>query len=313
MQNLISIIMSVYNEDEIWIKKCIDSILNQSYENFEFLIVIDNPENTQIVNIINIYANKDNRIRVIYNEKNIGLIKSLNKALTESKGEYIARMDADDISVKDRLEKQVIFLDKNKDIDFISSKMIRIDENDNVISRDNVNYIKPEDIKKYQDVEYYFPHPTWMFRRVILKKLGKYNDAVCAEDYDFTCRALLNGINLYVLDEYLLYYRVRKSSVSNSNMLKQYLISDIISNEYRLSIENNGRGYDPYKKIEKINIGPKDEEKFIKANEYFIKNYNGTKINRIIVMIICGIKSPKSFALNLKKSGIGRKLVVIFK
>ena len=103
----VSVILSAYNEEECWFREAVESILNQSYENFELILILDNPNNTLLEGIINEYANKDNRIVYIKNEKNLGLVKSLNKGLEYARGKYIARMDADDISLSDRFEKQI--------------------------------------------------------------------------------------------------------------------------------------------------------------------------------------------------------------
>lgn len=105
--------MSTYNEENMLIRQAVESILNQTYSEFEFIIVLDNPKNIEIANLIQEYASRDKRIVILKNEKNLGLVKSLNKALEISKGEYIMRMDADDISEKDRIEKEYKFLKEN--------------------------------------------------------------------------------------------------------------------------------------------------------------------------------------------------------
>ena len=92
MEHCVSVIMCVYNEQEIWLREAIESILSQTYNNIEFIIILDNPHNYELKEIINEYSMKDSRIKLIVNEKNIGLIKSLNKGLGISKGKYIARL-----------------------------------------------------------------------------------------------------------------------------------------------------------------------------------------------------------------------------
>ena len=109
----ISVIMSIYSEKEEWIKESIDSILSQTFRDFEFIIINDNPKRKENENLLLEYSQKDNRIIVITNKENIGLTKSLNKGLSIAKGKYIARMDADDISFPTRFQKQIDFLDKN--------------------------------------------------------------------------------------------------------------------------------------------------------------------------------------------------------
>src|SRR5690606_3913282 len=113
---LVSVIMSVYNEPEIWLAESIDSILSQTYKEFEFFIVNDNPENLTLAKVLQLYEDNDSRVRIIKNEVNIGLTKSLNKALSLVKGKYIIRMDADDVSLPQRFEKQVTFMEENPNI-----------------------------------------------------------------------------------------------------------------------------------------------------------------------------------------------------
>jgi len=104
----ISVIMSVFNA-EMYINKSVDSILNQTHPNFEFLVVDDGSKDSTF-SLLQKYQQQDNRIKIFRNKKNIGLTKSLNFLISQSKNSLIARQDADDFSFKDRLEKQVNFL-----------------------------------------------------------------------------------------------------------------------------------------------------------------------------------------------------------
>ena len=109
---LVSIIMSTYKEEEIFLRQAIESILNQSYKDFEYIIILDNPDNNLHIRIIKEYANLDKRIKFYVNEKNMGLTASLNKGLGLAKGKYICRMDADDISINKRIENQKRYLEE---------------------------------------------------------------------------------------------------------------------------------------------------------------------------------------------------------
>lgn len=110
MNDLISIIMSAYREPLVWIRQAVDSVLNQTYKNIEFIIVVDDPDNTELIDYVTKREEQDPRITIHINEKNIGLAASLNRAIGLAKGEYIARMDADDISERDRLACQMKYL-----------------------------------------------------------------------------------------------------------------------------------------------------------------------------------------------------------
>ena len=108
---MISVIMSVYNERIDWLKEAVSSILNQTYTDFEYIIIIDNPNlNDEAVSFLNNTAERDSRVQLHFNEANIGLMKSLNVGIQMVRGEFIARMDAEDVSFPDRLEKEIAFL-----------------------------------------------------------------------------------------------------------------------------------------------------------------------------------------------------------
>lgn len=121
MSPYVSVLMSAYNAEK-FIGEAIESILNQSYENFEFIIVDDGSEDSTR-EIIQTYSNKDDRIKVLQNISNSGLIYSLNRGLDEAKGKYIARMDADDISLPSRLETQVSFMESHQEVGVVSAWM----------------------------------------------------------------------------------------------------------------------------------------------------------------------------------------------
>ena len=110
---LISVIMSVYNEPESILRAAVESILKQTFRDFEFIIVMDSPENETNKSVLAEYAKADDRLNLLFNEKNEGLTFSLNRALQYAKGMYIARMDADDVSLPLRLELQKDWLEKN--------------------------------------------------------------------------------------------------------------------------------------------------------------------------------------------------------
>ena len=103
---LVSVIMATFNEQERFIKESIDSILGQTYQNLELLIA-DDSTNNDTIRVIDDFARRDNRVKVIRKESRMGFVKALNIALKEAKGEYIARMDGDDVALPDRFKKQI--------------------------------------------------------------------------------------------------------------------------------------------------------------------------------------------------------------
>ena len=213
MNNMISVIMSVFSEPIAWLEMSINSILEQTYQDFEFIIICDNPENIKAQETIERYAKKDKRVILIKNEENIGLTKSLNKGLLLSKGDYIARMDADDIAHPDRLSKQIDFLEKNPEISVCSSDARVIDDHSNIIEDTRV--------KGLLNLEKLFRcspliHPTVMFRRSLLKLRNPfYNEQYkVSQDYELWTFLYLNNVKFDIIPETLLDYRVSQKQIS---------------------------------------------------------------------------------------------------
>lgn len=215
----ISVVMPVYN-NEPYIRDAIESILNQTYADFEFIIINDGSKDLSL-NIIQEYKKNDDRI-IIISRENKGLSYSLNEGINISKGEYIARMDGDDISQEDRFEQQIKFLDRNKSIGILGS-CVNIIGNKEIKSKFEKALNKSLDEKNAEDVIinywYSFAHSSVMFRRNILTKLKGYKDYK-AEDLELWLRALKNKIKICKLDQRLLNYRVyenSKSAIDNKN------------------------------------------------------------------------------------------------
>lgn len=232
MNELISVIMSTYNEEPEWIKKAIDSILNQTYSEIEFIIILDNPKNEMLKELLLEYQAQDKRVKVIPNKENIGLVKSLNIALEHCSGTYIARMDADDISMSDRLSKEKQYLEENH-LDFIFSGMIVIDETGKQLFEWDNNAFTPEQIKNVMGIWNISLHPTWFLKREVYQTLGGYREIPYCEDYDFSLRALNHGYKIGKLNENLLFYRMRSTGISKSNNFEQFLISHKITQLYK--------------------------------------------------------------------------------
>lgn len=248
-EKLVSVIMATYNEEVEWIKQSIESILNQSYENIEFIIVNDNPNNMDIINLLEKYSIMDKRIKIIFNKENIGLVKSLNKALKIANGEFIVRMDSDDISDLKRIEKQIFVLE-NYNIDIVMSNASIIDEK-NILQNNNlVTPCKMRDIKRLLKYKNVCIHPTWAFKKYILKDLKYYNDCKYVEDYDFICRAIIKGYKIQCIQENLLKYRIRSTSVCNSNRLEQQINFQLVNSNYIYALKHR----EDHFKMEKINI-----------------------------------------------------------
>lgn len=207
----LSVIMGVYNEKNIsQVKKAINSILNQTWDDFEF-IICDDGSDKPFYDWLCEYCKKDERIRLIRNKRNVGLAVTLNHCLKIASGDYIARMDADDISVLERFEKQIHFLEKNREYAMVGSNAELIDA-ENIWGR-RVMPEKPE--KKDFLKNSPFIHPSIIFRAETLQQLGGYSNqtyALRTEDYELFMRAYSMGMRGYNLQENLILYREDKNA-----------------------------------------------------------------------------------------------------
>lgn len=262
---MISVIMSTYKEDERLLRESIESILNQTYRDFEYIIILDYPDNDVHKSVIEEYALKDDRIHFYINEKNMGLTDSLNRGLSLCHGEYIARMDTDDISLPDRLERQMKYLEKNH-YDLIGGITEMINENGSLLYSIKSVPTDPKKINKALRYSQCIAHPTWLGRKEVFEKNAGYRHMPLCEDYDFTLRAVLNGFVVSNLNEAVLKYRMTSNSISRSNLFEQYLYMSYITNEYK----NKGiASVDKAYAYVQQHLNEKDSDMYLKANVIF--------------------------------------------
>lgn len=209
----ISVLMPVYNS-QATVAPAIESILRQTYEDFELIVINDGSTDSSQTEIAK-FAH-DPRVNII-SQQNVGLVQALNTGLEYCSGEFIARMDSDDISLPNRFELQINFFRQNRSIDVLSGSYIAFDGAlpTNQTSRLVVHPSEPEVI--HWMLKYYcvIAHPAVMFRRSVVLSGHKYND-VPAEDLDLW-RQISNGHNISNLDDILLYYRTGTESLSKKN------------------------------------------------------------------------------------------------
>lgn len=231
-EELISVIMSTYNEKEEWIINSINSILNQTYSNLEIIITQDNPDNLNLTYLLREYQKKDSRIKLIINQQNIGLVSSLNNALKICNGNYVARMDADDIADIKRIEEEFKYLKKNN-YDIIGCEVQTINEFGNVINPKAFKYRSDKSIKKYIKFASPLAHPTWLVKKEVYTKLCGYRNITSCEDYDFLIRAFNSGYKIGICKGVFLSYRINKNSISHSNLLKQSLSANFLHQNFK--------------------------------------------------------------------------------
>lgn len=222
--SLVSVVLPVYNSED-YISQALESILDQTYSNLEILIINDG-SNDETLSLLKGYTDK--RIRIINNERNKGLIFSLNRGLCEVQGEYIARMDADDISLPTRIKEQVTFLELNPHIGVCGTWM----ESFGKVNSFHQLPVENDDIKLRMLFKCSFFHPTVMIRNSLLKINGvKYKENYKhAEDYKLWTD-LYDKTGFYNLPKVLLKYRTHNENVSVKNKKEQIVNSEKIKQE----------------------------------------------------------------------------------
>ena len=228
----ISVVMNIYREPENWLRKSIESVLNQTLRDFEFIIILDDPENELHRDIVGKYAIEDKRIRMMPNSQNLGVGRTLNRGIEASRGDFFAHIDGDDICFPDRLEKQHDFLHKHPDIALVGSWTQRINAEGEAIGLSRFP-ASPKLIKRLMPYQMTASHPTWMARREALQAVGGYRPFPAAPDYDMLFRLLDAGYKVSNIQEPLVYYRINPGSITNTRAFKQKICVSYIRDLHR--------------------------------------------------------------------------------
>lgn len=220
----ITVLMSVHN-GERYLNDAMDSILNQTFTDFEFLIINDGSTD-RTSEILQSYH--DPRIKIINNEKNIGLTKSLNKGLNIAVGEYIARMDADDISMPNRLNMQYSCMIDNPDLAICASSYEQIDENGSTIHIVR-GYLGYEQLYYFLTFANWLAHSSIMFNRNTALQVNGYDDKLIrAQDYDLWYRISRVG-KVIQIGEVLLKLRIHQENISSKYRNSQKYIANSVA------------------------------------------------------------------------------------
>lgn len=210
----VTVLMSVYNSED-YLVEAVESILNQTYKNFEFLIINDGSTDSSL-RILREFSKRDSRIRLI-SRRNKGLVASLNEGLEKARGDYLARMDSDDISLPHRLATEVTYLDNNPDVVLVGSNYTVINENGKKLTTTNI-FTHPDDLKVAQVTCNQYGHGSIMARRKALLAVGGYDPRVGhVEDYHLWTR-LSRKYKIANIVDPLYLYRSNSQGVSQSNL-----------------------------------------------------------------------------------------------
>ncbi len=216
---LVTVLMPVYNT-ELYVKQAIESILNQTYTHFELLIINDGSTDAS-VEMIKSFT--DERIHLVENEGNLGLIATLNKGFTLAKGAYIARMDADDVALKDRLKEQVKYLEAHPEVGVLGCAYAELKHDE--IGKATVFLSDHDALKSVLFFNSCMAHPTVMLRTEFIRKneLSYNPEFKHAEDYEFWVRTI-EQTRFSNLPKVLLYYRIHDKQVSTKEIAAQKVV-----------------------------------------------------------------------------------------
>lgn len=235
---MISILLPTYNGAKR-ISKAIESVQAQSYVDWE-LLVIDDGSKDNTKEVVEDFVKDDSRIKYIKNQENLNIQKSLNKGLREAKGEYIARIDDDDIWIdKDKLKKQIEFLKEDSEYVLVGTGTIVVDENEKELFR----YFGPQadsEIRNKILSKNCFTHSSVMFRKSSVEKFGGYSEGESVkhlEDYDLWLKLGTIG-KLKNLDIYGVRFSVRSDSISSVNKIEQFQKNIVLSKLYKNKYPN---------------------------------------------------------------------------
>lgn len=203
---LVSVVMATFNEPVEIITKAIESILNQTFTDFE-LIIIDDSSNVETKKAIDLLS-KDKRVLVLREPERIGFVKSLNLGLSQAKGKFIARMDGDDISIENRFELQTRYLIEHPSVSVVGGSIIIVDETDRSVSFRKYP-TSPFALKWLSVFRTPLAHPTVMMRQEIIRNGFRYDDSYNkSEDLEFWLRLRKNGYKIANMSDFLLKYRI---------------------------------------------------------------------------------------------------------
>lgn len=252
----ISLIMSVYNGED-YLAEAIESVLNQTFREFE-LIIINDCSTDGTSEILEKYASMDSRVKVHTNEVNLRLPSSLNKAMSYAQGKYIARMDADDICLPDRLARQFDFMEKNPHISLSSCRFMTL-KNGVISSGGCGGKGDNESIKALLLVTNPILHPGIIAKADVIRDLGYDKNFTCTEDMELWTRFVMAGHNIEILPEYLMIYRLHDKQITETTLEKQHREVVAIQKNY-------------YPKL--LQAMSEEQEKFYINGVYFRNNKN---------------------------------------
>ncbi len=304
---LISIVIPVYNVSEYLLKSCLDSILNQSYKNFEICLADDHSTNEETIKTLKEYENKYEQIKVIYRKTNGHISEATNSALTLATGEFIGLVDNDDVLDKDALYYIALELNKNKNLDLIYSDEDKLDFNE----KRCFPHFKPDfSIDTFLSSNY-FCHFTVIRKKIIDKLNGFRSEYNGAQDYDLFLRVIDKTKNIGHVSKILYHWRMTENSTSSGGEHKNYAYdagkraledyfqrNNISAKVHLIGTPEMYRIQYLYSKEPKISIIIPTKDKKDVLNTCLNSLYNNTNYSNYEVIVVDNnSQEPETFAL----------------
>jgi len=301
----ISVLMSCYNHDK-FVGEAINSVLNQSFKDFELLIIDDNSTD-KTYDIVNSF--KDSRIKAFRNEKNFGMVFNTNSLIKKSNGKYIAPINSDDSWLPEKLQKQLDFLENNENYGACFTLANIIDEDNKIIKNNIQDSFKYHELDRFGFLNYFFfynnplPYPSVLIRKNILEKTGFFNPAyIILLDIEMWIRICFAGFEIKILNENLTNFRILKDGGNLSG--KNY--KTIIRNSIELkeiyksyqTIKNYAEFIKIFPEYNKIAIANKNLAGYYYLIDFCYKKYfieNSKPSQKNIKNFIIGFIHQKSF------------------
>lgn len=305
---LISVLIPTYNVEK-YIEEAIISICQQTYSNIEMVVVDDCSTDSTYDKIYKLAA-QDQRIKLYRNTENKKIAYTLNRAFSLSNGDYIVRMDGDDISLPEKIKLQFDYLIKNPDVSLVGSNVYSIDEDGKVLNK----ILTPTTWKQVQALllRYSPVLHIWMCHRSVYIKLNGYRELSGSEDYDFLLRMHSLGFKFLNIAEYTYKVRLRNGNTQSTNGLKQVLIAKYVRKLYkeRVKYKVDSFSFENFEKETKPNIILNYLHKISVKFTYLamLKRSESKTTVSFIYFLISSIISPFQLELFLNKIFIKKYL-----